>query len=58
MFTLPELQVIRMSLDHITIKGSDAKLLAELQIKVEQELLLFQQMDGDIESPTTKSNKK
>lgn len=53
MFTLPELQVIRMSLDHITIKGSDAKILAELQFKIEALLESEPQ-----ETPSTKSSKK
>lgn len=35
MFSLPELQLIRAGLDIITIRGADAKLLAQLQSKVE-----------------------
>ena len=35
MFSVPELQLIRASLDHISIKGADAKFLAYLQTKVE-----------------------
>ena len=38
MYTLPELQLIRAGLDSITIKGADAQFLAQLQIKVEQQL--------------------
>lgn len=38
MYDLPELQLIRHALDVITIKGSDAKLLASLQTKIENEL--------------------
>jgi hypothetical protein len=38
MYTLPELQLIRAGLDSITIKGADAKFLAQLQIKIEQQL--------------------
>jgi hypothetical protein len=36
MFTSQELQIIRASLDVITIKGSDAKILSQLQIKIEE----------------------
>jgi len=36
MFSLPELQLLRAGLDVITIKGADAKFLAQLQTKVEQ----------------------
>jgi|LauGreDrversion4_2_1035121.scaffolds.fasta_scaffold1282601_2 hypothetical protein len=38
MFTLPELQIVRAALDHITIKGADSKFLTQLQLKVEQKL--------------------
>ena len=38
MYNIPELQLIRHALDVITIKGSDAKLLASLQTKIEDEL--------------------
>ena len=38
MFTREELQVLRNSLDIIEIKGSNAKFIASLQIKIEQEL--------------------
>ncbi len=38
MYTLPELQLIRAGLDSITIKGADAQFLAQLQIKIEQQL--------------------
>lgn len=43
-FSVNELQFIRQSLDLVTIKGSDAKFLAGLQIKIETELLEIQQM--------------
>jgi hypothetical protein len=36
MFSLLELQLIRQSLDVITISGKDAKIVANLQIKTEQ----------------------
>ena len=38
MYTLPELQLLRAGLDSITIKGADAQFLAQLQIKIEQQL--------------------
>jgi len=38
MYSLPELQLIRAGLDTITIKGADAQFLAQLQIKIEQQL--------------------
>jgi hypothetical protein len=38
MFGLEELQVLRSSLNVIDIKGSNAKFVASLQIKIEQEL--------------------
>jgi hypothetical protein len=36
--TLPEIQTLRQSLDVITIAGKDARFLASLQIKLENEL--------------------
>ncbi len=38
MFTLPELQILRAALDHITIKGADSKFLTQLQLKIEQKI--------------------
>jgi len=38
MYDLNELKLIRVSLDSVTIKGADAKFLANLQIKVEHEM--------------------
>lgn len=38
MFTIEELQVLRSSLNIIDIKGSNAKFVATLQIKVEEEI--------------------
>tara|TARA_Y100000592_G_C5448556_1_gene307443 strand:+ start:466 stop:660 length:195 start_codon:yes stop_codon:yes gene_type:complete len=38
MFTIEELQVLRNSLNIIDIKGSNAKFIATLQVKVEQEI--------------------
>ena len=40
MYDIPELQLIRHALDVITIKGSDAKLLASLQTKIEDDIKL------------------
>jgi hypothetical protein len=37
-FSLPEFQLLRAGLDTITIKGADAQFLAQLQIKIEQQL--------------------
>lgn len=38
MYELPELQLIRAGLDALTIRGADAKYLAQLQIKVEEQI--------------------
>lgn len=38
MFDLNELQLLRTSLDVITIKGSDAKYVSILQSKIEEEI--------------------
>ena len=43
-FTPNELQFLRQSLDLVTIKGTDAKFLANLQVKIENELLEIQQL--------------
>lgn len=37
-FTFNELTFLRSTLDPITIQGKDAKFVAELQIKLEQEI--------------------
>ena len=37
-FTPPELNCIRQSLDLMTVKGVDAKFLANLQVKLEKEI--------------------
>ena len=39
MFELQELQVLRSSLNVIDIKGANAQLVANLQVKVENEML-------------------
>lgn len=36
MFTPLELQILRSSLDVISIKGSDAKVISQLQVKLEE----------------------
>ena len=43
-FSFNELQFLRQSLDLVTIKGTDAKFLASLQIKIETELAEIQHM--------------
>jgi hypothetical protein len=43
-FTPNELNFIRQSLDLVTIKGTDAKFLADLQIKIENELIEIQHL--------------
>jgi Tfp pilus assembly protein PilN len=43
-FGFNELQFLRQSLDLVSIKGTDAKFLASLQIKIETELAEIQQM--------------
>lgn len=37
-FTVPELQLLRQSLDVITITGRDAKVISALQVKLETEI--------------------
>jgi hypothetical protein len=37
-FSLPEYQLLRAGLDALTIRGADAQLLANLQIRLEVEL--------------------
>ena len=41
MFTLAELTLMRQALDVITITGKDAQYVAQLQVKIEQQLTLF-----------------
>ena len=43
-FGFNELQFLRQSLDLVSIKGTDAKFLASLQIKIENELIEIQKM--------------
>jgi hypothetical protein len=43
-FSFNELQFLRQSLDLVTIKGTDAKFLASLQIKIETELAEIQRI--------------
>lgn len=43
-FSLNELAFIRQSLEGVTIKGADAKFLANLQNKLEYEINQIQQM--------------
>lgn len=56
MFNKEELQVLRSSLNVIDIKGSNAKFIAGLQIKIEQEINKIQK---EIEAgPPELQNKK
>jgi hypothetical protein len=61
-FTLNEIAFVRQSLDVVTVKGTDAKFLANLQTKLEEELLEIQKIENEklqklqeIESPKTKN---
>jgi hypothetical protein len=38
MYDLPELQLIRAGLDALTIRGADAQFLAQLQLKIEEQI--------------------
>ena len=42
--TVNEIQLLRQSLDIISIKGTDAKFLSNLQIKLENELIQIQEI--------------
>ncbi len=46
--TLSELQVLRQSLDIITLTGKDAKFIAGLQSKLEQEIAQVAEMQSQI----------
>ena len=48
--TVNEIQLLRQSLDIISIKGSDSKFLTNLQIKLENELLQIQEIIKQEES--------
>lgn len=52
--TIPEIQLLRSSLDVITISGKDAKFVAALQIKLEQEMQSIQQMIAEAEEKKRK----
>ena len=60
MFTEAEYQVIKLSLDAITIKGSDAKLIANLQDKLIKEINNIQKNfeAGPPEPSNQEKNKK
>jgi hypothetical protein len=47
--TVNEIQLLRQSLDIISIKGTDAKFLANLQSKFENELIQIQEMLHKVE---------
>jgi hypothetical protein len=53
--TLNELSVIRQALELVTIGGKDAKFLASLQIKIEQEIIEAQQL---LQQEETKKKKE
>ena len=52
--TIPEIQLLRSSLDVITVSGKDAKFVAGLQIKLEQEMQYIQQMIAEAEEKKKK----
>jgi hypothetical protein len=43
MYTIAELQLLRQSLDMIAIQGKDAKAIANLQIKLESNILSIEE---------------
>ena len=47
--TVNEIQLLRQSLDIISIKGTDAKFVANLQSKLESELLQIQEILHKVE---------
>jgi hypothetical protein len=57
MFNLIELQLMRQSLDVITIVGKDAKTVATLQIKLEQSIQDEKQKASDLETLVSKTPK-
>jgi hypothetical protein len=54
-FSLNELAFIRQSLDGVTIKGADAKFLANLQFRLENEINEIQQMLSKAETDKPES---
>lgn len=48
--TPQELSFIRQSLDLVTISGKDARFVADLQIKVENEMIEIQKMKEQVKS--------
>jgi hypothetical protein len=48
-FTPNELTFVRQALDLVSIKGTDAKFLANLQTKIEEELINLQKMTEEEE---------
>lgn len=57
MFNLIELQLMRQSLEVITIVGKDAKTVATLQIKLEQSIQDEKQKASDLETLTSQTTK-
>ena len=54
-FTHNELAFIRQSLDLVTISGKDAKFLANLQVRIENELIQIEQMKREEEQKKTEN---
>lgn len=56
-FTPNEISVLRQALDTITLTGKDAKFIASLQLKLENEVLEIQKHLNTSTTKTSKSNK-
>ncbi len=56
MFTIIEIQLLRQSLDIITISGKDAKTVANLQSKLEEAIQL--DLKSNVKSPDKIQSKK
>jgi len=56
-FTSNEISVLRQALDTITLTGKDAKFIASLQLKLENEILEIQKHLNTSTTKTSKSNK-
>jgi len=53
-FTLNEISVLRQALDTVTLTGKDAKFIASLQIKLENEIIEIQKQ---VKAPGAKTSK-
>ena len=58
MYIIPELQLIRAGLDSLTIRGADAKFMAQLQEKIEQQLTTLALASPQDQQDKTKNNIK